>query len=59
MRVILYAVLAALPVLVPAVIAAQQPVQTSFRPPVAFTDELPAPSIPADVTDDRGAVRSQ
>jgi nitrate reductase (cytochrome), electron transfer subunit len=58
MRVFLYAALSALPVLVPAVIAAQQPVQTSFRPPVAFTDELPAPSIPADVTDDRRVARN-
>ena len=58
MRVLLYAVLSALPVLVPAVISAQQPVQTPFRPPVAFTDELPAPSIPADVTDDRRVSRN-
>jgi cytochrome c-type protein NapB len=58
MRVLLYAVLSALPVLVPAVISAQQPVQTPFRPPVAFTDELPAPSIPADVTDDRRVARN-
>ena len=58
MRVLFYAALAALPVLVPAVISAQQPVQTPFRPPVAFTDELPAPAIPADVTDDRRVARN-
>ena len=58
MRVIFYALLAALPVLVPAVIQAQQQIQTPFRPPVAFTDELPAPPIPADVTDDRRVARN-
>ena len=58
MRVLFYAALAALPVLVPAVISAQQPIQTPFRPPVAFTDELPASPIPADVTDDRRVARN-
>ena len=58
MRILFYAALAALPVLVPAVISAQQPIQTPFRPPVAFTDELPAPPIPADVTDDRRVSRN-
>jgi len=58
MRVIAYAMLAALPVLVPAAISAQQQIQTPFRPPVAFTDELPAPQVPADVTDDRRVARN-
>lgn len=57
------AVLAALPVLLPAVLPAQSPgqnvqVQTPFRPPVGFEQQLAAPAIPADVTDDRRVARN-
>ncbi len=58
MRVIFYALLAAFPVLVPAVIQAQQQIQTPFRPPVAFTHQQPAPPNTADVTDDRRVARN-
>lgn len=61
MRPFLYAVLAALPFLAPALLTAQTPpmrLDSPFRPPVAFTDENPAPPVPADVTDDRRVARN-
>lgn len=54
------AALAALPVLVPALLAAQapgdSPADAPFRPPVTFTDEPPAPPL-ADRTPERGRIQ--
>ncbi len=64
MRVRTLALIAALPVLVPAALSApallaQDSVrQTPFRPPVAFEAEPKPPQIPADVTDDRRVSRN-
>ncbi|MDQ2104734.1 nitrate reductase cytochrome c-type subunit [Azospirillum isscasi] len=59
-RHLLLALAAALPCLVPALLAAQGTgaVKEPFRPPIQFTDEDPAPPIPADVTDDRRVARN-
>jgi cytochrome c-type protein NapB len=56
------AMLAALPCLVPALLAAQGPgsprIDSPFRPPILFTDETAPPPVPADVTDDRRVARN-
>jgi nitrate reductase (cytochrome), electron transfer subunit len=56
------AMLAALPCLVPALLAAQGPgsprIDSPFRPPILFTDETTPPPVPADVTDDRRVARN-
>lgn len=62
MRSYMLVALAALPCLVPALLSAQGTgparVDSPFRPPVQFTDEAPAPQIPADVTNDRRVARN-
>jgi cytochrome c-type protein NapB len=63
MRLYHLALLAALPcLLVPALLSAQNTgsvkIDSPFRPPVQFTDEVTPPQIPADVTDDRRVARN-
>ncbi|MGQ9371106.1 nitrate reductase cytochrome c-type subunit [Azospirillum sp. ST 5-10] len=55
MRKTTLAALAALPFLLPAVLAAQMPEDEPFRPPVQFTDEPPAPPL-SDRTPERGRI---
>jgi cytochrome c-type protein NapB len=62
MRLFHLAILAALPCLVPALLSAQGTgsvnIDSPFRPPVHFTDDVTPPQIPADVTDDRRVARN-
>jgi cytochrome c-type protein NapB len=61
MRLYKLAALAALPCLIPALLSAQGAGtlrHDPFRPPQRFTDELPAPPIPPDVTNDRRVARN-
>ncbi|HEV7368589.1 nitrate reductase cytochrome c-type subunit [Arenibaculum sp.] len=60
MRTRYLAVLAAIPLLIPAVLPAQGQgaPDAPFRPPVSFLDEPATPPIPPEVTDDRRVARN-